>query len=546
MKDHARRAARAWSEKMIWDGIYNEAHRWVTPYRRPSTKTGQADKRTEHIFDNQGIVSTFRGAGELQQALFPPGQPFFKLKPGPVTKLVTKALAGARRGMGDNGGPEMERDEDWFARQLDSVTEQITPFLATGEWDNAASELCLDLYVGTGAMLLLSGDKRRPVRFVTLPIEEVAFEAGPYGDHAAMFWKTRMSRRAIKTAFPGGTYDSEFLDALQKSPEDQIDLCQDFVQDGERWKMIVWLHGAEDKRPVIVENFRTQPFLGPRFYRVPGEPYGRGPALLALPTVKTLNKAMELTLKAAAIQMLGIWGYRPGGTFNPDTARLAPGAMWAMQATGGIVGADVTRLDTAAGRIDVSGIVLQELRTQLQAALHDNSLPEGGLTPKSAAEVLARLSKVKSNYVGAFGRMVHEIIPVVVPRLIEILAKQNLLATEIKIDQLLVAIDVISPLAQALKADHHRTTVDAITMVAQLEGPEGVARRFKLDELLPNMIRDLGVDSQYVRSLSELKIFDDTAMQQAQAAQLAQAALAKPKEFAEVLDPQDADEAAAV
>jgi hypothetical protein len=70
---------------------------------------------------------------------------------------------------------------------------------------------------------------------------------------------------------------------------------------------------------------------GARYHRVPGEPYGRGPILLALPTIKTLNKAVELTLKAAAIQMLGIWGYRPGGSFNPDTVRLGPGEIWPMQ-----------------------------------------------------------------------------------------------------------------------------------------------------------------------------------------------------------------------
>jgi hypothetical protein len=46
--------------------------------------------------------------------------------------------------------------------------------------------------------------------------------------------------------------------------------------------------------------------------------------LFALPTIKTVNKAQELTLKAAAIQLLGIWGFRAGGTFNPDTVRLGP------------------------------------------------------------------------------------------------------------------------------------------------------------------------------------------------------------------------------
>ena len=46
---------------------------------------------------------------------------------------------------------------------------------------------------------------------------------------------------------------------------------------------------------------------------------GEERAWFALPTVKTQNKAQELALKAFAIQMLGIWAYRSGGTLNPDT-----------------------------------------------------------------------------------------------------------------------------------------------------------------------------------------------------------------------------------
>ncbi|WP_196301745.1 hypothetical protein, partial [Streptococcus pneumoniae] len=80
--------------------------------------------------------------------------------------------------------------------------------------------------------------------------------------------------------------------------------------------------------------------------------------------------AVELTLKAAAIQMLGIWGYRPGGAFNPDTARLAPGAFWPMSSTGGVMGPEVARVDTAAGRVDVGQLISSELRLQVQAAMH--------------------------------------------------------------------------------------------------------------------------------------------------------------------------------
>lgn len=552
LDDLKRRRDRAWADKSVWNGIYAEAWRWLVPYRKPVNGPTGADRgadRVGHIYDNTGIVSTFRGAGKMHQDLFPPGQPFFRLKPGPVTKAVYIAkkraaqaagqAAAPARGMGDNGGPPIDDDISSVERKLDDVTQQIQPFFLTGEWDNAVSEMSIDLFVGTGILLILAGNTETPIRFVTLPVDECALEGGPYGDVAGLYWKTKMSRRAIRAAFPKGKFPREFVEALNEKngqPDEEVALYQDFVQETKgrnRWKMVVTVDGSEE--PVALQRYRTQPFAAPRYFRVPGETHGRGPALLAVPTVKTLNRAMELALKNFALAMLGIWGYRPGGTFNPDMVRKEPGAFWPMQATGGVMGPDVFRLDTAGGRADLSQIVIAELRTQIQAALHDEQVPDTGATPRSATEWMARMARIKSNYVGAFGRMIHEVIPVVVRRVIEVLFNAGLITVELTIDQLLVSIDVISPLAQALKADVHKTTVEAMQMVAALEGPEGVQRRFKVDEIMPEMIKDLGVDSEYVRTVTELLNWDTEREKKAQAAALASSAIEKPKDWADAI-----------
>lgn len=531
-----RRRDRAWTDKSVWNEIYNEAWHWLVPYRKPANGPSGSDKgsdRISHIFDNTGIVSTFRGAGQMHQDLFPPGQSFFRLKPGPITRAVLKR----QRGIGGNGGPPLDDDPLAAAeRSLDDVTEQVAPFFATGEWDNAVAEMSIDLFVGTGLMLILAGNKERPIRFVCLPVDECALEAGEYGDVAGLFWKTKMSRRAIMSAFPKGKFPLEFLNQAKEeaSPDEEVDLCQDIVQESKgryRWKLVVTVDGSDD--PVAIQRYRTQPFVASRYFRVPGETHGRGPALLAVPTVRTLNQSMELMLKNFALGMLGIWGYRPGGSFNPDTVSKQPGAFWPMQATGGVMGPDVFRLDTSAGAGDLSQILAVDLRTQIQAALHDEHLPDSGATPRSATEVMARMSRIKANYVGAFGRMIHEVVPVAVRRVVEVLFNAGLITVDLTIDQLLVSIDVISPLAQALKADMHKTTVEAMQMVAALEGPQGVQRRFKLDELLPEMIKDLGVNSEYVRTVKELSAWDQQQQSQDQAAAMAQSAIDKPNAWAD-------------
>lgn len=286
-----RRRDSAWRDKDVWNGIYADAWKWLMPYRRPVNGPQGEDRgndRVSHIFDNTGVVSTFRGAGQMHQDLFPPGQPFFRLKPGPVTKAVLKAQARAQA-MNDPqtaGAPDAGGD---IERQLDDVTEQIQPFFLTGEWDNAVAEMAIDLYVGTGILLMIEGDRSNPIRFVCLPVDECALEPGPYGDVGALYWRTKMTRRAILAAFPKGKFPPEFLDAADEErgrPNEEVERFQDFVQEDAtakgktyRWKMMVSVKGSAD--PVVIHRYRTQPFAAPRYFRVPGETHGRGPALLA-------------------------------------------------------------------------------------------------------------------------------------------------------------------------------------------------------------------------------------------------------------------------
>jgi hypothetical protein len=66
--------------------------------------------------------------------------------------------------------------------------------------------------------------------------------------------------------------------------------------------------------------------------------------MLALPFIKTTNKARDLALKAAAFATLGLWMSRNDGVFNPDNARLIPGGFWSVRATGGPLGASIAKL----------------------------------------------------------------------------------------------------------------------------------------------------------------------------------------------------------
>lgn len=517
MKAHKTRAKTAWDGRASWQYLYDEAYEYAIPYRRPASKIGKGARGADRVFDNTAIVSSFRFAGQLQKDMFPPGQPFFTLQAGPVIKASL---------------PDSERVG--MQRQLDEVTTVVSAFFMSGEWDSAINETFIDLGAGTGALLLLRGTSRRPVRFVNVPFDEISLELGAYNEIAAIFWKSRMTPRQIREAFPDGTFPEKFNQLQGEQLEKEIDIHQDFIREGEQWRFVAYLD--ESEAPIAQETYRSQPMAVVRYHRVPGEAYGRGPILIALPTIKTLNKAMELTLKSAAIQMLGIWGYRPGGAFNPDTARIAPGAWWAMSSTGGVLGPDVVRMDASTGRIDVGNLMTQELRTQVQLAMHDDQLPNtDGATPRSASEIMARMRRISENYLGAFGRLVNEIVPVVVRRAIEILYDMGIIETDISIDDLLIRVDVISPMAQALKAGALAKIIEFIELILAIKGPEQLEMLVKIDEALTHVGLETGVPAQFILTAEERQQLQQRLAEAAAQMAAAQAAQAEAGENQEAV-----------
>jgi hypothetical protein len=54
-----------------------------------------------------------------------------------------------------------------------------------------------------------------------------------------------------------------------------------------------------DKTEISVSGFQEFPYLVPRFSKVAGEVWGRGPGMIALPDIKMLNEMAKLVIKAA-------------------------------------------------------------------------------------------------------------------------------------------------------------------------------------------------------------------------------------------------------
>lgn len=478
--------------------LLDEAYQYAIPFRKSTRDTGKAEKRVDQVFDHTAIDAAFRFAGKVQQDFWPAGQENFAIEAGPIV------LDPAQK--------------DEINAQLEPISGVAQAFFEDGDWDMAFHEMALDLCAGTGAILMNpTTDPDALWEPISVAIEELLLENGKNNKISGIFWDRKMTIRQIFETWPDGSFGEKLKELHAKTPEKEIDVHVDTVRDPKkhRWQMTVWCKSQEG---AIYENeSRTCPWLTPRYFRVPGETYGRGPVMLAMPTIKTLNTTARLQLQAAAIAMLGIYTAVDDGVFNPDLASLAPGSFWKVARNGGTLGPSINRFPDP--RLDLSNMVLNDMRTGVKATMMDQSLPADGAAVRSATEILERVKRLASDHLGAYGRLVKEVTIPAVKRVIELAYNRGLISQEINIDQLLVRIRVKSPLAIAREAQRIEKVIQWLQMVIMLM-QERAGRVAHIEEALTSIGRDLGVPSRMIVSREERQKMDE-ADQQANAAMMA-------------------------
>jgi hypothetical protein len=490
LKDCKERTTDAWQRKRYYERQLREIFKYVMPYRDPAGLSGietktEGDTRTDHIFDGTAPAASLRFAGRMQRELTPIFQDFFAIEAGPL--------------VAEGDGKKQ------LTEAFQAVGKVANGVLASGSFHMKSHEMFLDLFAGTGAMNITAGDDYDLVRFRTVPISEIALDEGPWGDIWGVDWKRSYRASHLPTVWPKGEFGTDLKRIIQDSPKTPICIHQNTYYDPKerRHCLKVWREGGSEGELIFEEDYRTNPWITPRFFVVPGEPYGRGLAHLGLPFTKTTNKARELALLAAAFAVMGLWMRRNDGVFNPDTARFEPLAMWQVASTGGPLGPTVQRLEVP-HNFDVSHFVIEDERQQMKMVMMDDALPPLAGAVRSPTEIVERMQLLNQDIGGVFGRMTLEIVSPLVQRTVDILESKRKLNTNITIDQLLTQLRVIAPIAAAQQAAKVNQVTNWLQLIAMLFGPQAVMMVAKVEELGPEMGRWLGVEERFIRSKTDI------------------------------------------
>lgn len=489
-----------WNRARRYHAELKDIHRYFSPFRSPTTERSpeggdapEGGERAHYLYDGTAPSAQANFVANMKADWLPSFEPFFTLDNGPLTKLQLDE--GARK----------KRLQD-LQTVADVANALLVPMRQTSD------ELFHDLFAGTAAMYLKRGSRRNPIQHVVAPVTEIALDTGPDGNVIQrVWWRRNFKGRHIAQHWPDAEIPKGLASRIKGDRNCDVDVIQYTYWDprDEIWRLCVWTDQDADAE-IWSEAFSANPWVTPRIFVVPGEAMGRGWAHLGLPFVRTVNKARELALRAAAFALLGLWTRRSDGVFNPKTAVMAPGAMWKVATNGGPLGATIQRLDVP-HNFDISTVVINDEREQIRRVLLDDELPELSDRVRSPTEIAGRMRRYDRNRGGATTRLAQELVRPIVERTLDLMIQIGILPGNVKltIDQILTEVTITSPAAAMQKTGKNDRLVAWLEMIVMLLGPDALKLHTAIEDIIPEIGRNLGVDERHIRSVTQVEMLQD-------------------------------------
>lgn len=470
----------AWKHTEQWRDIHEDCYEYGMPNRNTYDRITPGEKKNSKAFDSTAIVSAMNAANRIQSDLMPPFQRWAQLKAGPMI-------------------PETKVED--INRALEPITKKLFAVVNASNLHTANNEVLQDLMVGTGAMLILEGTPANPVNFVAVPLSQIALEEGPWGAAGGVHRKHKIKLCLLKEQWPDIKLDGELERRITDNPNEELELTECTYKasyDGSTAHPDLWYYDVmaiKDKRILVEREYDGNPWVTPRWTKLAGERFGRGPLIQALPDIKTVNKITEFVLRNALLNIAGVYTAVDDGVLNPNTTKIIPGAMIPVASNGGSRGPSLMALPRA-GSLDLSAIQLDEYRANIRRMLFDTQLPPDTGPVRSATEIVERIKQLQRDIGSPFGRLYTEFIVPMLQRVIKIMAKFGIIQP-VRVDGLTVMINITSPLAQEQNLNDLQAVIRWLSIMGSF-GKELLLVSSEFDEIGVWMADKLGVDSTLV------------------------------------------------
>ena len=520
------------SHRGTWEEHWQDILDYVMPRKAEITsKREKGEKRTEILFDSTAITANNLLAASLHGTLTSPSLQWFHLK-------LREAVLN------------QERDVQLW---LENSAKRMYDLFNESNFNTEVHELYLDLCsVGTGALFVEESKKGFNVdgiHFNTLHISEYFIKENNNGRIDTLYRKYEMSARQALQEFGEKAIGEKIKDALKDKPDRKFNFVH-AVEPTEDYKRSTGESGTklpfhschicmEDKMVLRTGGYNEFPYLVPRWAKATGEIYGRSPSYNALPDIKTLNKAVEIGLKAWA------------KAIDPPLLVTDDGVIGRVRMTP--AGITVIRNDGAVKPLpigsnwQITDMKESQLRTAIRQAYYSDQLQLQQGPQMTATEVQVRYELMQRLLGPTLGRFQSEFLNPLIERIFNIMMRAEALMPQPEVIQnQKVDVEYVGPLARSQRMEES-IAIDRLYQLAMQVGQvdPSIMDNINHDIAIRARAELLGVPKTVLRGLDEITEMREARAQQQQMAQQmamqqqqADAALSQGKAMKEMGSPE--------
>ena len=428
------------ADRGTWESHWQEILDYVMPRKAEITfLRSRGEKRTEVLFDSTAITANNLLAASLQGTLTSPSLPWFSLK------------------LRDDDANKVRDVQIW----LEDTARRMYAVFNESNFNTEVHEMYLDLCsVGTSAIFVEEANEgflKGGLHFNTLHIAEYFIQENSTGRVDTLYRKYKMTARQAVQEFGEDNVGTKIKEAVKAKPDTQFNFIHaveptpDYERSvGMKSKTKLPFHSChvcfEDKMVVRVGGYNEFPYLVPRWSKATGEIFGRSPSYNALPDIKTLNKAVEIGLKAWA------------KAIDPPLLVTDDGVIGRVRMTPG--GITVVRSDTAIKPLQIGSnwqitdLKENQLRTAIRQAYYSDQLQLQEGPQMTATEVQVRYELMQRLLGPTLGRFQTEFLNPLIERVFGIMLRSDALTPRpSEMEGMNMDIEYVGPLARSQRME---------------------------------------------------------------------------------------------
>ena len=527
-----KRCANLESVRQTWEDHWQEILDYVMPRKADVTFVrSRGEKRTEVLYDSTAITANNLLAASLQGTLTSASLPWFHLK------------------LRDT---ELNQNRD-VQLWLEDAAKRMYEIFNESNFNTEVHELYLDLVsIGTGAIFVEEGSKgfdKEGIHFNCLHIAEYFIQENINGKVDTLYRKYKLTARQAIQEFGEENVGEKILESVKEKPDKEfnfihaVEPTEDYERAVGKSNTKLPVHSChvctEDKMVVRTGGYNEFPYLVPRWSKATGEIFGRSPSYNALPDIKTLNKAVEIGLKAWAKAIDPPLLVQDDGVIG--RVRMTPAGITVVRHDGAIKPLQI------GSNWQITDMKENQLRTSIRQAYYSDQLQLQDGPQMTATEVQVRYELMQRLLGPTLGRFQSEFLNPLIERTFGIMLRAGALLPEPEVIQgQKIDVEYVGPLARSQRMEES-VAIDRLYELAinVVQIDPSIMDNINHDEAIRLRGDLLGVPKIVLRARDEVEELREQrqqaqmAQQQAeQQQQAAQAALTQGQAMSELGTPE--------